>query len=198
MKALIIGAGKSGKSASKLLKKQGYRTYIVDDNKKFIFKSTRDRLFEGLSLCVVSPGVPFEHELVQEAIKRGVEVVGEFELGARYLRGGVIAITGTNGKTTTTSLTHELLKGRENLFVGGNIGVPVTSFALSSKQESVSVLEVSSFQLETIKVFKPNVAVLLNISPDHLNRHKTMENYIKAKLRIFENQTEEDFGFISY
>lgn len=198
MKALIIGAGVSGKSANKMLKKLGYSTYLLDDKKKIRFTGLRDRLLSNLSLVALSPGVPLSHELVTEAKAQNAEIIGELELGFRELKCPVIAITGTNGKTTTTTLVGELMQGEaENVYVGGNIGIPVTSFAMNTKVEDVAVLEVSSFQLETISTFRPHVACLLNITPDHLNRHKTMLNYIKAKLRIFENQEPSDYAIIN-
>ncbi len=198
MKALIIGAGVSGKSANKMLKKLGYSTYLLDDKKKIRFAGLKDRLLSNLSLVVLSPGVELSHKLVVEAQTKNIEVVGELELGFRELKCKTIAITGTNGKTTTTTLVKELMLGEaENVYVGGNIGIPVTSFAMNTKPNDVAVLEVSSFQLETISTFHPHVACLLNITPDHLNRHKTMQNYINAKLRIFENQEPSDYAVIN-
>lgn len=197
-KALILGAGESGRNANKLLKKLGYSTFIIDEKKKIRFDILRDRLFESLSLVIVSPGVSLDHELIKLAKKRGIEVIGELELGARNLVSHYIAITGTNGKTTTTTLTKELLENKNcKTFAGGNIGVAVCSFAQSVRPIDNVVLEVSSFQLESIDTFKPHVATILNITPDHLNRHKTMENYINAKLRIFENQTDKDYAVIN-
>lgn len=197
MRALVLGAGISGKSANKLLKKLGYVTYILDDN-KILFHNFKDKLIASLSMVVVSPGVEQSHETLALAREHGIEIIGELELGSRFISCPIIAITGTNGKTTTTTLTGELLSPVGRVFVGGNIGVPVTSFALSTSKEDVCVLEVSSFQLETIKSFKPHIALLLNLSVDHLSRHKTYENYINAKLRIFENQTESDFAVFNY
>ncbi len=197
MKALVLGAGVSGKSATKLLKKLGFSTYLLDDKKQFLLKRLKERIFENLSLMVISPGVCEEHPLVCEAKARGVKVIGELELGARELACPIIAITGTNGKTTTTTLTGELLKGWKNVFVGGNIGVAVSNFCLDAKEEDYAVLEVSSFQLESIDKFRPHIAAILNVTVDHLNRHKTFENYLKAKLRIFENQMPSDFAVIN-
>ncbi len=197
MKALILGAGISGKSANKLLKKLGYSTYLLDDKKKISYKGLLDRLLCDLSLLVVSPGVELDHPIVCLAKEKNIEVVGELELGFRFLKCPAIAITGTNGKTTTTTLAGELLKGEKNVFVGGNIGTAVTSFALQTETSDLAVLEVSSFQLESISRFAPHIAVLLNITSDHLNRHKTFENYKNAKLRIFENQTEADYAILN-
>lgn len=198
MKALIIGTGISGKSVNRLLKKQGYRTFIFDD-RKCNLELVRDRLFDGLSLVIVSPGVCLENEVVKLAKEKGIEVVGELEYASRFLSCDYIAITGTNGKTTTTSLVYDLFdKVLCQTYKGGNIGIPVSSFALDTEKEDKVVLEVSSFQLETIKTFKPKVACLLNITPDHLNRHKTMQNYIQTKMKIFENQTNEDYAILNF
>ena len=198
MKSLVIGAGKSGKSAIKLLKKLGYTTFLIDDKKTCLTEHLKEKLLKDLDLVVVSPGVPLDNSFVQEISNKGIEIIGEFELGARLLRCKSIAITGTNGKTTTTSLVgHILSESGESTFVGGNIGVPVSSFCLQTKNDDVSVLEVSSFQLESSPLFRPHIAAILNITPDHLNRHKTMENYIKAKLNIFKNQTYKDYAVIN-
>ena len=198
MKALVIGNGKSGKSANKLLKKLGYTTFLIDDNKTNLTIKLKEKLLKDLELVVLSPGVPLDNSFVQEIEGKGIEIVGELELGTRLLRCQSIAVTGTNGKTTTTSLVgHILSSAGENTFIGGNIGVPVSSFCLQTKNDDICVLEVSSFQLETASLFHPHIAVLLNITPDHLNRHKTMQNYINAKLSIFKNQTSNDFAVIN-
>lgn len=197
-KILVIGKGISGKGASKLLKDLGFRTYVVDDKKKFGFSYLKQKLFDGLSMVVVSPGVELSHELVVEAKERGIEVVGELEFASRYLVSDNIAITGTNGKTTTTSLMgHLLCGGQRTVRVAGNIGKALSTVVLDSTMLDITVIEVSSFQLETICYFKPKIACLLNISEDHLNRHKTMENYIKTKFRIFENQEPYDKAILN-
>ena len=194
LKALVVGNKLSGKSAKKLLKKMGYKVTMIESDKSEKYYLLRDRLFMGLSLIVVSPGVPFDSEIILKAKQKNISVIGEFELGTNQVFGDMIAITGTNGKTTVTTMISEIMKAQnKNTFVGGNIGVPVSSFALKTTSKSKTVLEVSSFQLETINKFKPHIAVILNITPDHLNYHKTMENYIKAKLNIFKNQDEKDF-----
>lgn len=199
MKALVIGKGISGKSANKLLKRIGYSTYVIDDNMKFKYKLLKEKLFSSVALAVVGPGVALDNEIIKNVKANNIELIGEVELATTYLEPSFIAITGTNGKTTTTSLTGELLSGCfKNVYVGGNIGIPVSSFALQTKQEDGVVLEISSFQLETIQNFRPKVACLLNITPDHLNRHKTMGNYIKTKFRIFENQTIKDFAVVNF
>ena len=194
MKALVVGYGISGKSAKKLLKKMGYKVTVIEDDKSEKYYKLRDRLFIGLSLIVVSPGVKPDCEIILKAKENKIRVVGEFELGAYQVFGKTIAITGTNGKTTVTTLTHEIIKSQEkDCFIGGNIGIPVSSFAYKTTAKSKTILEVSSFQLETIDKFKPHIAAILNISKDHLNYHKTIDNYIKAKLNIFKNQDEKDY-----
>jgi UDP-N-acetylmuramoylalanine--D-glutamate ligase len=150
--------------------------------------------FRRQDLIVVSPGVPMSTPELTQVRAMGAHIVGELELGAQYLQGEVIAVTGSNGKTTTTSLIGEILKaaGRPTL-VGGNIGRPVTAMVEESSAESWSVLEVSSFQLETVETFRPRIALVLNITPDHLDRHGTFEAYAALKARITEFQTAEDF-----
>ncbi len=129
---------------------------------------------------------------------RGIPVIGEVELAARFLKGHIVAITGSNGKTTTTTLAGEILSagGRKTL-VGGNIGTPAITFVDQSTDDTWVVLEISSFQLETVETFHPHIAVVLNITPDHLDRHHTFENYAAAKARIFENQTASDFAVLN-
>ena len=147
---------------------------------------------------MVSPGVPVDAPPLVQARSLGEAVIGEIELAAQFLPGPMVAITGSNGKTTTTTLTGEILTagGRPTL-VGGNIGTPAISLVESAKPETVIVLEVSSFQLETIQTFRPKVAVVLNVTPDHLDRHRTFEAYVDAKARMFENQTGEDFAVLN-
>ena len=202
MKVLIIGNGCSGNSADKFLKRKGIETIFVSDeviNSENKFSNEYyDRLFEGLSFSVVSPGIDLKNHLIKELKKRKIKVVGELELGSKDLKGDIIAITGTNGKTTTVSLISFLLAETKSLFVGGNIGTPVTSFAENTKKEDVSVLECSSYQLESIKDFHPHIAGILNITEDHLVRHKTMKNYIKVKLKITKNQTEKDYLLLNF
>ncbi len=150
--------------------------------------------FRRQDLIVVSPGVPMSTPELKQVRAMGAHIIGELELGFEYLKGEVVAVTGSNGKTTTTSLIGEILKaaGRPTL-VGGNIGRPVTAMVEESSAESWSVLEVSSFQLETVETFRPKIALVLNITPDHLDRHGTFEAYAALKARITEFQTAEDF-----
>ena len=208
-RVLVVGIGKSGLAAARFLKKRGARVTVSDARPAMLIAELPMLLDEGFmveagshglltfrrqDLIVVSPGVPATvPELVQvRAI--GMHVIGELELGAEFLQGEVIAITGSNGKTTTTTLVGEILKaaGRTTL-VGGNIGTPVVELAEESAPETWSVLEVSSFQLETVETFKPRIALVLNITPDHLDRHGSFENYAAAKARITEFQTADDF-----
>ncbi len=202
MKVLIVGSGVSGRSACAYLESQGIACEFA--NEKDINFSGRfdrnylDRLFDGLSFIVTSPGIDPKIPLLSQARARRIRVVGEFELGTSALLGDAIAITGTNGKTTTVSLIHFLLKNADtNVFLGGNIGVPVTSFAKNSSEGDISVLECSSYQLENIKHFKPHIAGILNISVDHLARHGTMQKYIEAKTKITKCQSEADFLLIN-
>lgn len=150
-------------------------------------------------MLIISPGVSPELAFIQEARRAGVEIIGELEIAYRIGSGNYVAITGTNGKTTTTTLVGEIYKAAgKKTYVVGNIGVAVISKALSAEQDSWLVTETSSFQLETIKEFQPVVSAILNLTPDHLDRHKTMENYGGAKARIFENQTADQYCIINY
>ena len=158
-----------------------------------------EELLGGLSLVVMSPGVPTDLPVVEKMRAKGIPVWGEIELAWNYGKGDVLAITGTNGKTTTTTLLGEIMKnGKESVFVVGNIGTPYTGIASDTTEDSVTVAEISSFQLETVHSFRPKVSAILNITPDHLNRHHTMEAYIAAKERIAENQTSSDVCVLNY
>jgi len=157
-----------------------------------------DRTFRGQDLIVVSPGVPVDAPPLVQARAAGENVIGEIELAAQFLPGPIVAITGSNGKTTTTTLTGEVMTAAGfAALVGGNIGTPAISLADRAQPETVIVLEVSSFQLETIQTFRPKVAVVLNVTPDHLDRHRTLEVYVDAKARIFENQQASDFAVLN-
>ena len=195
MRVLVIGCGKSGKSASKLLKKQGYFVTVIEDDRN-LDQNQIDRLLDGLSFIVTSPGVLPTSQIVLQAQKHNISVIDEIELAFGYLGGVLIGITGTNGKTTTTSLIFKLLENN-NTFVGGNIGIPLSSFALKTNEQSITVAELSSFQLSRIKTFRPHIAVFLNFSPDHLNYHQTTQNYLNAKLNIFKNQQQTDFAVLN-
>ena len=202
MRVLVLGSGVSGRSAYDYLLSNGYLPEFVEERfltqNKLINSEDLDRLLAGLSFIVISPGISLDINLVREAKKRKIKIIGEMELGTRNLNAQIVAITGTNGKTTTTSLIYYLLKDfYKKSYVGGNIGVPVTKFSNSVKSDDVVVLECSSFQLETVKTFKPKIAIILNVTPDHLNRHKTMKNYYNAKTKITKKQDENDYLIIN-
>lgn len=196
MKAVIFGSGVSGKGALKLLKKLKFEVFLIDERTR-LTNRLKERLLNHLDILVLSPGVDIENEFVKLAKQNNVEVVSELEIGSRMLATSFIAVSGTNGKTTTVSLIGDLIQGEGRVFLGGNIGTAVSSFALDTRSQDHVVLEVSSFQLQATNYFRPHIAVLLNISPDHLNRHKTMQNYICEKLKIFRNQTSKDFAIIN-
>ena len=199
MKVLVVGNGISGRSAYDFLLKQNVRPSFassedINSDKNLKDKKYVDRLFDGLSFIVKSPGVSGDCPLLKLARERNIKIVDELELGTENTKSSIIAVTGTNGKTTTVSLINFLLKDQsKKVFLGGNIGIPVTSFAGSSKSDDIMVLECSSYQLEFTKSFHPHIACILNFSPDHLARHKTMEAYIGAKQNITKNQTSKDF-----
>lgn len=209
-KVLVVGLGKSGKAATRVLNEDGAVVCVQDS-------STSDKLDtqflkyidnEGIGaflgsdpedmsifdMLVLSPGVPADLEFIKEAEKQGAEIIGEIELAYRISEGNFVAITGTNGKTTTTSLVGKMFEDAGfNTSIVGNIGNPVVSHAEEASLNDWLITEVSSFQLETIKDFRPRFAAVLNITPDHLNRHKTMEAYAAAKANVTINQTEDDY-----
>jgi len=209
-KVLVVGLGKSGLAAALFLRHRGAHVTVSDvRSAEALAKEIPALLEEGImveagghglltfrrqDLIVVSPGVPLDTPELVQARNFGRPVIGELELAARFLHGRILAITGSNGKTTTTSLVGEILEetGFPTL-VGGNIGVPVIALIDQSTPETWSVLEVSSFQLESTELFHPAIAVILNITPDHLDRHGTFENYARAKERISVAQTADDF-----
>jgi UDP-N-acetylmuramoylalanine--D-glutamate ligase len=209
-RVLVVGLGKSGLSAAMFLREQGARVTVSDTRSAVALAKEIPALLEagimvesgghGLltfrrqDLIVVSPGVPMDTPEVKQVVAFGLPVIGELELASRYLQGRVVAITGSNGKTTTTTLVGKIFgdAGVPTL-VGGNIGLPVIDLVAKSTPETVSVLEVSSFQLETVEEFHPWIAVVLNITPDHLDRHGSFESYAAAKARITERQGAEDF-----
>lgn len=211
---LVIGLAKSGISAIKALKEEG-ALVIVNDAKtevqlkglipeimpyvtETIFGSHPERI-DGIDLVVVSPGVPLDIPFIQKINQSNIPIIGEIELAYQLCKGVFLGITGTNGKTTTTALTGEMFKNAgKDYFVVGNIGIPAVSKAKEATDKTTMVTELSSFQLESIIDFKAHIAAVLNVTPDHLNRHKTMANYVDAKARIFENQNEADYLILNY
>jgi UDP-N-acetylmuramoylalanine--D-glutamate ligase len=213
-RVLVVGLGKSGIASALFLADQGARVAVSDSKTQAELRQEipvlldrgievetgqhGERTFHDQDLIVISPGVPFDVAPLVRARKAGIPVIGEVELAGRYLKGQIVAITGSNGKTTTTSLMGQIFgaSGRSTL-VGGNIGTPAITFVPKATDDTWVVLEVSSFQLETIETFRPKIAVVLNVTPDHLDRHRTFENYAAAKVRIFENQTRNDFAVLN-
>lgn len=217
---VVMGAARSGIAAAELLADRGARVTLSEARDRLSPRDERDprALAESLArrgvrvelgghvpetlaeadLVVLSPGVPRTHPILEPARRRGVPVIGEIELAYRWLRGRVVAITGTKGKSTTTTLAGRMLNaGGVKAIVGGNVGVPLSSQVEASTPETLHVVEVSSFQLETIDRFRPWIAVLLNFSPDHLDRHPSIEEYAAAKARVFMNQRAEDWAVIN-
>jgi UDP-N-acetylmuramoylalanine--D-glutamate ligase len=209
-RVLVVGLGKSGIAAAMFLRKQGARVTVSDARSAVALAKEIPALldagimvesgghglltFRRQDLIVISPGVPLDTPEVKQVIGYGMPVIGELELASRFLKGRTVAITGSNGKTTTTTLIGKILKdaGLPTL-VGGNIGTPVIDLVAESTNESLNVLEISSFQLETIEQFHPWIALVLNITPDHLDRHGSFENYAAMKTRITERQEASDF-----
>ncbi len=213
---MVYGAAKSGISAAGMLQKLGASVIIFDRNtnlskeallEKYTFiqdfalvtGSLTDQVIESLDLLIISPGVPTDNPDIVAVKEKNIQVWSEVELAYRYTKGKIIGITGTNGKTTTTTLVGEIMKAYfDEVFVVGNIGNSYTDAALLTTDQSVTVIELSSFQLETIHKLKPDVSAILNITPDHLDRHYTMENYIAMKERITLNQTSTDVCVLNY
>ncbi len=213
---LVIGAGKSGIAACNLLCKEDVRLTLYDGNAEldkeqllaklnpafsgeFALGEMTEELLAKTDLVVISPGVPTDLPFVLALKERGVPIWGEVELAYRYSKGKLVAVTGTNGKTTTTALTGEIMKQYfKDVFVVGNIGTPYTELAESTNDASVTVAEMSSFQLESICEFHPEVSMILNITPDHLNRHHTMEAYTEAKCNIARKQTPGEVCILNY
>lgn len=209
--AVVVGGGTSGSAAARLLAERGARVTLTDSS-----PTIRDeeglrtsgvalelgghpsQLLAGADLIVLSPGVPTTQPDVAAAVNAGVPMLGEIELASRWLRGRIVAITGTKGKSTTTALTGRMLVAAGfHALVGGNIGTPLTSQVNLSTPETIHVVEVSSFQLETTTTFHPQVAAVLNLTTDHMDRHETFSAYVEAKARIFANQTGGDWVVIN-
>jgi UDP-N-acetylmuramoylalanine--D-glutamate ligase len=213
-RVLVVGLGRSGAASAIFLQERGAKVTVSDSKSEAQLQNDvpalldrgisieagrhGERTFRDQDLIVVSPGVPSDQPQLQQARALGIPVIGEVELAFRHLQGKVLAITGSNGKTTTTSLVGEILaKNGKQTLVGGNIGTPVISLVDKSTPETNLVLEISSFQLETIARFRPWIAAILNITPDHLDRHHTFQAYVDAKARIFENQQTGDFALLN-
>lgn len=215
-KILVFGSGISGIGATRLLVQQGADVILYDgketldpeellqkigkDSKvEIILGELKDEVIGSLDIVVMSPGVPTDLPIINKIRSHGVRIWGEIELAYRVGEGDVLAITGTNGKTTTTALLGEIMKNwKDSVYVVGNIGTPYTSIASQTTSDTVIVAEISSFQLETVEEFCPTVSAILNITPDHLDRHHTMQAYIEAKETISKNQTSEDVCVLNY
>ena len=213
---LVFGSGISGIGAAGLLEERGASVTLYDGNDKLDAEEIRGKMKDGakadivlgefpeellgkLDLVIISPGVPTDLPIVNRMREADIPVVGEIELAYELGKGEVLAITGTNGKTTTTALLGEIMKAvYDSAFVVGNIGIPYTNVVDETRDDSVIVAEMSSFQLESIVDFRPRVSAILNITPDHLNRHHTMEAYIQAKKNVAINQTAEDTCVLNY
>jgi UDP-N-acetylmuramoylalanine--D-glutamate ligase len=213
-KALVIGLGVSGRAVCELLLKQGVRVVGTDLRTRDRFGNALDAIesqgcvlrlglhqledFLGADQIVVSPGVPLDLEPLQSAARSGVEIVGELEWAWRQTQLPVVAVTGTNGKTTTTSLLGEMLKASgRRVFVGGNIGTPLSRWLLEGIEADMLVLEVSSFQLDTANSFRPDVGVLLNVTEDHLDRYEGFDAYVESKFSLFSRQTLDQYAIIN-
>lgn len=213
-KVLVAGTGISGIGAANLLTEAGIETILYDGNEalnkeeirqrvkypvEVILGELTDEMIQAFDLMVLSPGISVNAPFVQKFKGHGIPVWSEIELAYYFSKGEIAAITGTNGKTTTTALVGEIVKCQyDSSFVVGNIGIPYTNVALDTKEESVIVAEISSFQLETIQQFRPKVSAVLNITPDHLDRHGTVECYADTKLKIAMNQTENEYCVLNY
>jgi UDP-N-acetylmuramoylalanine--D-glutamate ligase len=211
LKVTVGGAAASGIAAAALLASRGAAVTLSDARAevpgvdhlpalgvRLELGENREETFARADLVVLSPGVPPEKPFVEAARRNGVPVIGEIELASRWLRGRILAITGTKGKSTTTTLTGRMLEASgTRAMVGGNIGRPLSAQVESSTPETVHVIEVSSFQLETIDRFHPEVAAIVNFSPDHLDRHPTVDAYGEAKRRVFENQSRSDWAVVN-
>jgi UDP-N-acetylmuramoylalanine--D-glutamate ligase len=213
-KTVVVGLGKTGVALARFLTKAGAVVVVTDTADEMALGDQvrqikqlgvktelgphRNDTFENADLIVISPGVPHTIEPVIRAQKRGIPIIGEVELASRFIREPLVAVTGTNGKTTTTELIGAMLKSTgHKVFVGGNIGYPLIGYVEAGQLADVVVAEISSFQLDTIKQFRPRVSVLLNISKDHLDRYPDFDAYANSKMRIFENQQEDDIAVLN-
>ncbi len=213
-KILIVGLGKTGISLSSFCKKRGADITITDINKNALAKiSEQESLFFGIKkeigyhnietfqnsdLIIISPGIPHNIKPITAAAVKRVKIIGEIEFASRFIKTPIIAVTGTNGKTTVTTLIGEMLKNcGKKVFIGGNIGKPLIDYADDNNKADIIAAEISSFQLDTISAFKPNIAACLNVSEDHLERYKNYSEYAASKVKIFKNQGEKDTAVIN-
>ncbi|MCT4584951.1 MAG: UDP-N-acetylmuramoyl-L-alanine--D-glutamate ligase [Peptostreptococcaceae bacterium] len=213
-KVLVVGLARTGVSVCKYFAKKNIDLIIADSKSeeqlKDILMDLKDidakfvigqnpKFYEDVDLVVVSPGVPLHLDFLKEYRDKGIKIISEIELAYLNTNANFIGITGTNGKTTTTSLVGEIFKNaNEDSYIVGNIGTPVIDYVQNSTQDSVFITELSSFQLESVFEFRPKIATILNVTQDHLNRHKTMKNYIDAKSNVFKNQLETDYLILNY
>lgn len=213
---LVLGMGKSGLAVANLLIQSGADVDLYDEIKRdeadltkssaggehlnLIFSDDSFNFGEkAYDFCVISPGISLDRPFVKKISSLGIELIGEMEFSARYFPGSYVAVTGTNGKSTTTSLVYHILKAaKKESLMAGNIGEPLSSLIKEAKKDTIGIFEVSSYQLETVSQFHPSVAAITNITEDHLARHETMEKYIEIKKRIFSNQTESDYTVLNY
>ena len=212
---MVVGMARSGVAAAQLLVKHGATPFLVDQKKREDLRISLDELdslpvrwhlgeepqtlLDQVDAIVISPGVPIQASFILKARDMGLPVIAELELGYQLAEGTTVAVSGTNGKTTTVSLLGEIFKNAGKLtYVAGNIGYPMCLAAMESRRDDVIVAEVSSFQLESIDTFNPKVAAILNITEDHLNRHGTMQEYIRMKARLFENQNSQDVAVLNF
>jgi UDP-N-acetylmuramoylalanine--D-glutamate ligase len=202
-RVVVVGMARSGVASVELLREKGARVRAVDQKPVPIegihVEQQSEAAFDDADLIVLSPGVPADVLELTAPRKRGVKIIGDLELASWFLQGEIIGITGANGKTTTTALTGHILKeGGIAAQVGGNIGTPPASMVNTSRPDQFNVLELSSFQLETTESFRAHIGAALNVTPDHLDRHYTIENYAEAKARLFVNQRESDFAVLNH
>lgn len=214
-KVFVAGLGLSGRALCKALIGQKAHVIAYDEKNsdsmensiediknseiEFVLGQYHKNILDDVDLVIISPGIPIDSDIVRDAKDMGIDVIGEVEFAYEFSKAPIYAITGTNGKTTTTSLLGEMfLNSGKKTYVAGNIGYPLINATMSAKAEDAIVAEISSFQLETVKKFKPLISCIINITPDHLNRHKTFENYRNVKSRIFENQSVDEYTVLNY
>jgi len=214
MRVAILGMGLSGLGALKLSLINGYETIAIDKKKfselskearktidkkaQFFEESKSLKILKEIDILIVSPGIPKDNKVIVKAKQLNRKIISEIEFGYLNCKGKIIAVTGSNGKTTTTSMTYAIFKSHfKDVRLGGNIGIPFSETVVNSNDETIFVLELSSFQLEDIENFKPSTSVLLNLTPDHQDRYERFEDYCKAKINIFKNQTRSDFAVIN-